>query len=199
MQIRHPISLINLRELPLRNLLPQKLAQRLPPISRVPLQQPLPRHNRSHPRIVLLVTSLQLLHVVDVPSSPRAQRPHAHGIVLAQELPVQDTHDLHPARVEHSVVRPLHAGDPAVDVPLGQDHFRVRVSGQQFFREQHAGRVGQRVVAPEHFVEVRGRLGHAFSVAAEFGGDGRVPEVEAAVGVVEAGFEAVVGAVAELV
>jgi hypothetical protein len=33
----------------------------------------------------------------------------------------------------------------------------------------------------------------------EFGGHGGVPEVEAAVGVVEAGFEAVVGAVVELV
>jgi hypothetical protein len=33
----------------------------------------------------------------------------------------------------------------------------------------------------------------------EFGADGRVPEVQAAVGVVEAGFEAVVGAVAQLV
>jgi hypothetical protein len=35
--------------------------------------------------------------------------------------------------------------------------------------------------------------------AVEFGVDGGVPEVEAAVGVVEAGFETVVGAVAELV
>jgi hypothetical protein len=48
-------------------------------------------------------------------------------------------------------------------------------------------------------VEFFGCFGNAGGRLREFGADGRVPEVQAAVGVVEAGFEAVVGAVAQLV
>jgi hypothetical protein len=48
-------------------------------------------------------------------------------------------------------------------------------------------------------IEFFGCLGDAGGRLLELGFYGAVPEIEAAVGIVEAGFEAVVGAVAELV
>lgn len=93
MHIMRIVSLIDMRIRLVRHVLPKELAQRLPSVAKVMLQQPLLWHYFSHMRIVIDEALSQRCSILPVPSAIVAQ--HEDERIGVCEESLQGERDFH--------------------------------------------------------------------------------------------------------
>lgn len=93
MHIMRIVSLIDMRIRLVRHVLPKELAQRLPSVAKVMLQQPLLWHHFSHMRIVIDEALSQRCSILPVPSAIVAQ--HEDERIGVCEESLQGERDFH--------------------------------------------------------------------------------------------------------